>query len=51
MKDALEALEAEREQKYELKKKLDERVNNEAMINMSNFGLRFPELTSGYRSK
>ena len=41
----MEALEAEREQKYELKKKLDEKLSNDAMINMNNFGLRFPELT------
>jgi len=45
MKEALEALESEREQKYELKKKLDEKINNDTMLNMTNFGLRFPGLT------
>lgn len=46
MKEALEALESEREQKYELKKKLDERISNESILNLSNFGLRFPGLSS-----
>ncbi|RWS29026.1 Protein bicaudal D-like protein [Leptotrombidium deliense] len=50
MKEALEALESEREQKYELKKKLDERINNDSFINISNLGLRFPGL-SGFGSK
>ncbi|RWS02827.1 protein bicaudal D-like protein [Dinothrombium tinctorium] len=45
MKEALEALESEREQKYELKKKLDERINNESILNISNIGLRFPGLS------
>ncbi|XP_053209271.1 protein bicaudal D-like [Panonychus citri] len=44
MKEALEALESEREQKYELKKKLDERLTSDPMLNMTNFGLRFPGL-------
>lgn len=50
MKEALEALESEREQKYELKKKLDEKMSNESVMNMSSFGLRFSGLT-GFRSK
>jgi len=44
MKEALDALESEREQKYEMKKKLEEKINNESMLNISNFGLRFPGL-------
>lgn len=50
MKEALEALESEREQKYELKKKLDEKISNESVLNMSSFGLRFSGLT-GFGSK
>lgn len=45
MKEALEALKSEREQKYDLKKKLDEKLNNESFMNMSNFGLRLSDLT------
>lgn len=45
MKEALEALKSEREQKYELKKKLDEKLNNESLMNMNNFGLRLSDLT------
>jgi hypothetical protein len=48
MRDALEALEVEREQKYELKKKLDEKMNHDVIRNMNSFGLRFPELSSGF---
>lgn len=44
MKEALEALESEREQKYELKKKLDERLTSDPVINMSNFGLRLSQV-------
>lgn len=43
MKEALEALESEREQKYELKKKLDERMNSESALNM---GFRFSALSA-----
>lgn len=46
MREALNALNLEREQKYELKKKLDEKLNNETLINMNNFGLRLSELTN-----
>ncbi|XP_053200332.1 protein bicaudal D-like isoform X2 [Panonychus citri] len=42
MKEALEALESEREQKYELKKKLDERCSGEPKFNVTNIGLKFP---------
>lgn len=45
MKEALEALKSEREQKYDLKKKLDEKLNNESFMKMSNFGLRLSGLT------
>lgn len=44
MKEALEALESEREQKYELKKKLDERLASDPVINMSSFGLRLSQV-------
>ena len=44
MKEALEALKSEREQKYDLKKKLDEKLNAESFMNMSNYGLRLPDL-------
>lgn len=44
MKEALEALKSEREQKYELKKKLDEKLNSESLMNMS-FGIRLSDLT------
>lgn len=50
MKEALDALESEREQKYEIKKKLEEKINNDSILNISNFGLRFPGLT-GFGSK
>lgn len=34
--EALQALQAEREAKYALKKELDQRINNESMYNLSN---------------
>jgi len=46
MEEALEALNSEREQKYELKKKLDEKLCNDSLLNMSKFGLRFSGLTN-----
>lgn len=45
MEEALEAFELERELKYDLKKKLDEKLKNESLMHMSNFGLRLTELT------
>lgn len=36
LEEALEALQSEREQKYALKKELDQRVNSESMFNLSN---------------
>lgn len=47
MKEALEALESEREQKYELKKKLDERLASDPMLNISSFGLRLSQVLAG----
>lgn len=38
LEEALEALQSEREQKYALKKELDQRVNSESIFNMNNLG-------------
>lgn len=39
MEEALETLQAEREQRYALRKELDQRLNNESMFNLSNLRL------------
>ncbi|PRD28494.1 UNVERIFIED_CONTAM: BicD [Trichonephila clavipes] len=38
LEEALEALQSEREQKYALKKELDQRVNSESIFNINNLG-------------
>lgn len=38
LEEALEALQSEREQKYALKKELDQRVNSESIFNLNNLG-------------
>lgn len=38
LEEALEALQSEREQKYALKKDLDQRVNSESIFNLNNLG-------------
>lgn len=48
LEEALEALQSEREQKYALKKELDQRVNSESIFNLNNLG--FPGFGLGSKN-
>ena len=46
MEEALDALQAEREAKYAIKKDLDSRINSESMFNLSNLAFSIKGTTA-----